>query len=326
MRGNSSRRGAVRKDNKKGMQVGSGGHRRKGLQGKGPTPKAEDRQYHPAAKRARRLAKAAGPQRPSRSKARSGKDSTELVIGRNAVLEALRTAVPATHLYVASTIDSDDRVKEALRLASERGLPMLEAGRPELDRLSDGEVHQGLVLQVPPYEYPDLEDLLDRTADVTPLFVALDGITDPRNLGAIIRSAAAFGAHGVIVPERRSAGVTAAAWRTSAGAAARLPVARVTNLNRALQDLRSQGVFVVGLDADGVVDLPGLPLAPDPLVVVVGSEGKGLSRLTRELCDQVVNIPMSGLTESLNAGTAAAVTLYEISRERARLAAEGAEG
>ncbi|WP_462419058.1 23S rRNA (guanosine(2251)-2'-O)-methyltransferase RlmB [Kytococcus sp. Marseille-QA3725] len=319
MRGNSSRRGAVRKDSKKGMQVGSGGHRRRGLQGKGPTPRAEDRAYHPAAKRARRAEKASGGQRPSRSsKARSGKDSTELVIGRNAVLEALRTGVPATHLYVAASMESDDRVKEALRLASEQGLPLLEAGRPDLDRLTDGEVHQGLVLQVPPYEYPDLADLLDATAEVTPLFVALDGITDPRNLGAIIRSAAAFGAHGLIIPERRSAGVTAAAWRTSAGAAARLPVARVTNLNRALQELRGQGVFVVGLDADGDVDLPGLPLAPDPLVVVVGSEGKGLSRLTREHCDQIVNIPMSGLTESLNAGTAAAVTLYEIARERAR--------
>ncbi len=321
MRGNSSRRGAVRKGTKKGMQVGSGGHRRKGLQGKGPTPKAEDREYHPAAKRARRAEKAAAGQRPMRgSKSRSGKDSTELVLGRNAVLEALRTGVPATHLYVASTIESDDRVKEALRLASERGLPMLEAGRPELDRLSDGEVHQGLVLQVPPYNYPDLEELLDQTVTdgVAPLFVALDGITDPRNLGAIIRSAAAFGAHGVIVPERRSAGVSAAAWRTSAGAAARLPVARVTNLNRALQDLRSNGIFVIGLDAEGDVELPGLPLAPDPLVVVVGSEGKGLSRLTREHCDQIVSIPMSGITESLNAGTAAAVTLYEIARERAR--------
>lgn len=320
MRGNSSRRGAVRKgSSKKGMQVGSGGHRRKGLQGKGPTPKAEEREYHPAAKRARRAEKAAGAQRPVRgSKARSGKDSTEMVLGRNAVLEALRTQVPATHLYVASTIESDDRVKEALRLASEQGVPLLEAGRPELDRLSNGEVHQGLVLQVPPYTYGDLDTLLDATADVTPLFVALDGITDPRNLGAIIRSAAAFGAHGIIITERRSAGVTAAAWRTSAGAAARLPVARVTNLNRALQELRSQGIFVIGLDADGDVELPGLPLAPDPLVVVVGSEGKGISRLTREHCDQIVSIPMTAGNESLNAGTAAAVTLYEIARERAQ--------
>lgn len=320
MRGNSSRRGAIRKGGKKGMQVGSGGHRRKGLQGRGPTPKAEEREHHPAAKRAVRAAKSATGGRPHRSKARSGKDSAERVIGRNAVLEALRTQVPATALHVASTIDSDDRVKEALRLAGERGIPLLETGRPELDRLSDGEVHQGLVLQVPPYEYPELEDLLDAVEekDGAPLFVALDGITDPRNLGAIIRSAAAFGADGVIIPERRAAGLTSSAWRTSAGAAARLPVARVTNLNRALQDLRAHGVFAIGLDADGDVELPGLALAPDPLVVVVGSEGKGISRLTREKCDLIVSIPMSGLTESLNAGTAAAVTLYEIARERAR--------
>ena len=149
-----------------------------------------------------------------------------------------------------------------------------------------------------------------------PLVVALDGITDPRNLGAIVRSVAAFGGHGVVLPERRSVGMTAAAWKTSAGAAARVPVAQATNLVRTLEDFRRAGYFVVGLDMDADVDLPDLELATEPLVVVVGSEGKGLSRLVRETCDQIVSIPMSAGMESLNAGVAAGVALYEIARRR----------
>ena len=169
---------------------------------------------------------------------------------------------------------------------------------------------------MPPYVYAHPDDLLDVEMPGTPIIVALDGITDPRNLGAIIRSVGAFGGHGVVVPARRSAGLTATAWKTSAGAAARVRVAQATNLTRALEGYRTAGFFVIGLDADGDVELPGLALADLPLVVVVGSEGKGLSRLVRETCDQIVSIPMVGVTESLNAGIAAAVTLYEIARSR----------
>jgi 23S rRNA (guanosine2251-2'-O)-methyltransferase len=150
-----------------------------------------------------------------------------------------------------------------------------------------------------------------------PLLVALDGITDPRNLGAIIRSVAAFGAHGVILPQRRSVGVTAAAWKTSAGAAARIPVALASNLNQAIKEYKQRGLFVIGLDGDGDVSLPNLKLADRPLLVVVGSEGKGLSRLVQENCDQVVSIPISTATESLNAGIAASVALYQIAAMRA---------
>lgn len=314
MAGNSQRRGAVRKSSKKGATVGSGGQRRRGLQGRGPTPKAEERTGHPAARRAARTERAAG---ASGRTDRRSRTTTEVVTGRNAVVEALRAHVPATTLYVASRIDSDDRVREALAAAVERDIPVLETPRAELDRLTDGAVHQGLAIQVPPYDYLHPDDLLDVELPGTPLIVALDGITDPRNLGAVIRSVGAFGGHGVVVPERRSAGMTAAAWKTSAGAAARVPVARATNLTRALQAYRSAGFFVVGLDADGDVTLPGLALADQPLVVVVGSEGKGLSRLVRDTCDQVVSIPMSAATESLNAGIAAAVALYEIARQRA---------
>jgi 23S rRNA (guanosine2251-2'-O)-methyltransferase len=149
-----------------------------------------------------------------------------------------------------------------------------------------------------------------------PMIVALDGVTDPRNLGAVIRSAVAFGAHGVVIPERRSAGITATAWRTSAGTAAKLPIAQVTNLVRALKECKDAGLFVVGLDADGSTLLDDLEMATEPIVIVVGSEGRGLSRLVGETCDLTVSIPMSPAAESLNASVAAAVTLAEVARRR----------
>ena len=322
MAGNSQRRGAVRKSgSKKGATVGSGGQRRRGLEGKGPTPRAEDRPQHKAHKMAKaaakRAAKPAARPAAARGGSRRGKASSEIVAGRNAVVEALRADVPVTTMYVAGRIDADDRVREALKTATERGIAILETPRGELDRLTDGAVHQGLALQVPPYEYAHPADLVDPQAPGTPLVVALDGITDPRNLGAIIRSVAAFGGHGVVVPERRSVGMTASAWKTSAGAAARVPVALAPNLTRALEEFRKAGFFVLGLDMDGDVTLPELELATEPLVIVTGSEGKGLSRLVRETCDQVVSIPMSSAVESLNAGIATGVALYEVARRRA---------
>ncbi len=314
MAGNSQRRGAVRRSgSKKGAQVGSGGQRRRGLEGKGPTPKASDRPNHKAYKTARAADKRA-PGRPAPRRKSGG--SSEIVAGRNPVIEALRAHIPVSTMYVAGRIESDDRVREALTIAADRGLPVLETPRTELDRITDGAAHQGLAIQVPPYEYAHPSDLIDSDLPGTPLVVALDGITDPRNLGAIVRSVAAFGGHGVVVPSRRSVGMTASAWKTSAGAAARIPVAQASNLTRALEDYRKAGFFVVGLDMDGDVALPALELASEPLVVVVGSEGKGLSRLVRETCDQIVSIPMTSSVESLNAGLATGVTLYEIARRR----------
>lgn len=374
--GGKPRAGAVRKA-KRGPQVGSGGQGRQALEGKGPTPKAEDRPYHPAGKaRAAkdRYAAAGGQGQPGRTsrdgrsdagkrdsgqrdpsaRTAGGRDSggrdsgqrgssqreysqrgsgqgggsrrskqadeSEVVTGRNSVLEALRAKIPTTALYLATRIEMDDRIKEILSIATGRGIPILEVMRPELDRLAGRDtVHQGVALKVPPYEYAHPMELLDLTFSRghKPLFVALDGITDPRNLGAIIRSTAAFGGHGVIVPQRRSVGMTAAAWKTSAGAAARTPVAMASNLTQTLKALKDRGVFVLGLDGGGDVALPGLELADRPVVVVVGSEGKGLSRLVTETCDVVVSIPISAATESLNAGIAASVTLYEISKLRA---------
>jgi 23S rRNA (guanosine2251-2'-O)-methyltransferase len=185
--------------------------------------------------------------------------------------------------------------------------------------MTGGAVHQGLAARIPAYEYAHADDLLDRAAETgeKPLIVALDSVTDPRNLGAVVRSAAGFGAHGVLIPERRAAGMTAAAWKTSAGAASRIPVAQAVNLTRQLKSYQEAGCMVVGLAADGDVSLPDLDLADGPLVVVVGSEGDGLSRLVAETCDQLVSIPMANQLESLNAGVAASVTLYAIARARA---------
>ena len=364
-----SRTGSVRKGSR-GAQVGSGGQGRQALEGKKPTPKAEDRPYHPAGKRkaaadrftaaggfnsrpaadatsnrggarggpagaARGGARGASQGAPQRGTGNTGGggsstrrakqiDEHEIVTGRNSVLEALRAKIPALTLYIAARIEMDERVKEVLLMATSRNIPILEVMRPELDRLAGRDaVHQGLALKVPAYEYAHPMELLELTISRghKPLFVALDGITDPRNLGAIIRSTAAFGGHGVIVPQRRSVGVTASAWKTSAGAAARTPVAMASNLTQTLKSLKAAGVFVLGLDGDGDVQLPelGQGFAERPVVIVVGSEGKGLSRLVTETCDAIVSIPISASTESLNAGIAAGVTLYEVSRLRAEI-------
>jgi 23S rRNA (guanosine2251-2'-O)-methyltransferase len=307
-----------RMSGKKGAQVGSGGQRRRGLEGKGPTPPAEMRKGHKKYRAAQLRAKQSA-KRPA-ARGRGGRSAAEMVVGRNPVVEALREGVPATTLYVQQFIDNDERVREAVQLATERGgVNLMEAPRPELDRMTGGLNHQGLVLQVPPYEYAHPEELLEAAYDAgeEPLVVALDGVTDPRNLGAVVRSVTAFGGHGVLVPERRAAGMTAGAWKTSAGTAARTPVARATNLTRALEAYKKAGVMVVGLAADGDVELGELDILDGPVAIVVGSEGKGLSRLVGETCDVRARIPMPGGAESLNAGVAAGVVLYEAARRRA---------
>jgi len=307
---------------KKGPVKGSGGHRRRGLEGKGATPPAHMRHWYKErqqrAEAARATAGAAKPAKQVRQGRAKRDDAPEMVAGRNPVVEALRAHVPASALYVAHHIDNDDRVRESIKMAADRGIALLEVTKSELDRLTEGAVHQGLALQVPPYEYAHPDDLVDRAREAAevPLIVALDGVTDPRNLGAIARSATAFGAHGLVIPSRRSAGVTASAWKTSAGTLAHLPVARAANLTNSLREYREQGLFVVGLDGEATLDLGDVELLTEPLVLVIGSEGKGLSRLVREHCDQTARIPMTTATESLNAGVAAGIALYETSQRR----------
>ncbi|CAB4881643.1 unannotated protein [freshwater metagenome] len=312
MAGNSKPRGAVRKS-KKGPQVGSGGNRKRGLEGKGPTPKAEDRPYH-AAHKAKKRAESSAEKRPAAARMpKSEMPKGEIVSGRNAVLEALREQVPSTEIMVARGVDIDDRIAESLQLALNQGLQIKEVHRAQLETIAPNS--QGIILGIKPFQYSSYEEICDR-AKGAKLIVALDGVTDPRNLGAVVRSAAAFGASGVIIPERRAAAITASAWKSSAGAAARLPIAQVTNLARTIDDAKKRGMFVVGLDGDSDVELSGMKVATEDLMIIVGSEGKGLARLTREKCDLIVSIPISSTTESLNASVATSITLFWIDEQR----------
>lgn len=318
-RGGQGGRGAKPGSHRKGAPQGSGGKRRKALRGKGPTPPAEQRYGHPAARRAARSpAKTGAAKRAPGRGGGTAPGGAEIVAGRNPVVEALRAGVPAAALYVADRNDRDERITEALRVATDTGVPLQEASREGLDRLTRGAAHQGVALRVLPYDYVHPDDVLARARDTgrPPLLVALDGVTDPHNLGAIARSAAALGGHGIVVPERRSAGVTAGAWKASAGALARLPVARAANLGRTISGYQGEGLFAVGLTGSGDVPLSDLELATDPLVLVVGSEARGLSRLVADTCDLNVHVPMATGAESLNVSVAAGVALYEVARRR----------
>jgi 23S rRNA (guanosine2251-2'-O)-methyltransferase len=310
MAGTAKPRGAARTSSKKGPTGGTGGKNKRRLEGKGPTPKAEDRPYHAAAKRKKAAEKKAAPRTRT---GRSEKPKGEIVSGRNAVLEALRASVPATELIVARSIDVDDRVAESLQLALHHQLPIREVHRAEIEGISANS--QGIILAIKPYQYSSFQEITER-ANHPILIVALDGVTDPRNLGAIVRSAAAFGAAGVVMTERRAAAMTASAWKSSAGAAARLPVAQVTNLARTIDDAKKIGCFVIGLDGESDQSLSGMKVAKENVMIVVGSEGKGLSRLVREKCDLVVSIPMRASTESLNASVATAIALFWVDEQR----------
>ncbi|MBQ9681631.1 MAG: 23S rRNA (guanosine(2251)-2'-O)-methyltransferase RlmB [Aeriscardovia sp.] len=305
--------------------IGSGGRHRKSLRGHGPTPKAEDRVYHKAhkAKVAREKRQAASPRLAAQRRAdRRVTKTDEIVIGRNAVVEALRARVPASELYIATRLEQDDRTRDAIRIASQEGLSILEADRLEIDRIARSRNHQGIVLKIKPYQYADLSQLMDKAENqskalgTAPLFIALDGVTDAQNLGAVIRSAAAFGVDGIILPERRAASMTAGAWKVSAGAAAHLPVARVTNLNRTLDKMHKRGYYAIGLDGGGIAAVGKTGFESDPLVIVLGSEGKGINHLTYEKCDVIAGIPISAQVESLNASVAAGISLYATTRAR----------
>ena len=336
-RGGVGGRAAKPGSHRKGAAAGSGGQRKQGLEGRGPTPPAEARKGHPKARRAAAAAKrATEPVRTQRVSVarpvtqdgtvrlpapvakRRGLEDSEIVAGRNPVVEALRAKVPASEVLLAEGIDHDERITEALKIADRRQIPVKSLTRAQLDRLCDRAPHQGIALRVPEYSYLHTDDLIARVAEAKEpgLLVALDSVTDPRNLGAIVRSAAAFGAHGVVIPQRRAAGMTTAAWKTSAGAAARIPIASAVNLTRALESFQAAGMIVIGLDVDGEIDLDDLEAAAAPIVLVVGSEDKGLSRLIAKTCDILVRIPTSSAVESLNAGIATAVVLAEVARRR----------
>jgi 23S rRNA (guanosine2251-2'-O)-methyltransferase len=261
----------------------------------------------------------ATPRRPatrrpaSRLETRANADA---VAGRNSVVEALRAKIPAKELVIAERAEMDERMTEAIRLAKRADLIIKEVNRGVLDGLTGTTMHQGIALVIKPFQYKPFTELIAKAAKPA-LLVGLDGVTDPHNLGAIVRSAAAFGADGVVIPERRNAAMTGSAWKSSAGAAARLPISQVTNMVRSIEDAKKAGYFVVGLDADGEESLPKFSLAMESVYLIVGSEGKGISRLVREKCDLVLSVPMESSVESLNASVATAVVMYWIGQERA---------
>ena len=239
-----------------------------------------------------------------------------LIEGRNAVTEALRAGVAIDKIYLAKG-ETDRTLGHIASTARAGGVVVVEADRRKLDAMSRTKAHQGVIALAAVREYASLDDILRRAEERNekPLLVVCDEISDPHNLGAIIRTAECVGAHGVIIPKRRSAGLTAIVGKTSAGAVSYLPVARVPNLVAALQELKERGIWVYGAAAEGSASLYETDLT-GPAAIIIGNEGDGMSRLTRENCDFLVNIPLRGHISSLNASAAAAVMLYEALRQR----------
>ena len=307
--------------------------KRRALRGKGPTPRAENRPNHKRyrgkddserkefgrkrTERKRIDSKRNDPRRGNQKRdfRREPREHHDTIAGRNAVVEALRAGIPAKELVVAVGVDIDERLEESVRLAQKMGIGIREIDRRQIENMTGIANHQGIALVAKPFQYSSQKEIFAR-ANEPALFVAVDGVTDPRNIGAIARSAAAFGADGLLIPERRNAPLTASAWKASAGAAARLPIAQVTNLVRSMQDAKEFGCFIVGLDGDADTEVEAMEIADQPIYLVVGSEGRGLSRLVRENCDLLIKIPMSNTVESLNASVAMSIALYAVDRKR----------
>lgn len=245
--------------------------------------------------------------------------SDRVVVGLHPVRELLRAGRHLHEITIADSRDESAVLTEIRALADAAGVPLRQVDRGDLDHRADGLVHQGVVARAPAFQYSELEVVLDRLAadpDEVPLLVALDNVTDPHNLGSICRTAEAVGAHAVLLPDRRSVHVTATVEKAAAGALAHLPVCVVGNLVRTLSSIADRPVWSLGLDADGEVELADSPLVTEPLVLVVGAEGRGLARLTRDACDQLVRLPMRGRVGSLNASVAAAVAMYTVHAAR----------
>ena len=242
--------------------------------------------------------------------------SDGMIEGRNAVIEALRTETAIDKIYIAKG-ETDKTLGHIASKARDRGIVVVEADRRKLDHMSRTHAHQGVIALAAVREYVSVQSILEAATEKgeAPLLVVCDEISDPHNLGAILRTAECAGAHGVIIPKRRSAGLTAVVAKTSAGAVSYMPVARVPNMAALLKDLKKQGVWVFGTAAEGTTTLYDADLK-GPAAIVIGSEGDGMSRLVTENCDFLVSIPMKGQISSLNASAAAAILLYEAVRQR----------
>ena len=240
----------------------------------------------------------------------------DIIEGRNAVIEALRAGSPIDKIFIAKG-ETDKTLGFIASKAREAGITVADADRRKLDFMSVTKAHQGVIAVVPVREYCEVSDILKAAEEKgeDPFIIVCDSVSDPHNLGAIIRSAECAGAHGVIIPKRRSAGLTAVVGKASAGALEHMPVARVSNIVQALKDLKKKGLWVYGTAADGRSDLWHTDFSGG-VVLVIGSEGDGMSRLVSENCDCIVSIPMKGKISSLNASCAATLVMFEISRAR----------
>jgi 23S rRNA (guanosine2251-2'-O)-methyltransferase len=243
---------------------------------------------------------------------------SSVIAGRNAVAEALKKGRPIDCIYILKGADRGSMGK-IIALAKQAGVPIKDAAAQKLDTLCEGVVHQGVVAMAACHDFSSMEDIFQKAGDQPPFVIICDNIEDPHNLGAIIRTAEAAGAHGVIIPKRRGVGLTATVAKTSAGAVEYMPVVRVPNIVSTIEELKQKGLWIFCADMDGQpwcsTDMGG------PIGIVVGAEGSGVSRLTKEHCDFVVSLPMNGQVNSLNASVAAAIVIYEAVRQRSGLPA-----
>ncbi|MBB5356513.1 23S rRNA (guanosine2251-2'-O)-methyltransferase [Anoxybacillus mongoliensis] len=239
----------------------------------------------------------------------------DLIIGRNPVLEALKSGREMNKIWIAEG-SQRGQIQSIIQLAKEMGITVQYVPKKKMDQLSEGN-HQGVIAQVAAYRYYDIDDLFKKAEEQgeAPFFIILDELEDPHNLGSIMRTADAVGAHGIIIPKRRSVGLTATVAKASTGAIEYVPVVRVTNLARTVDELKERGVWIFGTDAKGNEDYRQLD-GVIPLALVIGSEGKGISRLLRDKCDVLVRLPMIGHVTSLNASVAASLLMYEVYRKR----------
>jgi 23S rRNA (guanosine2251-2'-O)-methyltransferase len=242
-------------------------------------------------------------------------ESENQVEGRNPVIEVLKSDRTVEKLYIAKG-EIEGSIKMIAAIARERGIPIIEADRKKLDAMSESKSHQGVIALVTSYKYSTVDEMLDiaKSRGEDAFIIVLDEIEDPHNLGSIIRSANACGAHGVIIPKRRSALITPTVIKASAGAVEHIKIAKVTNINQTLKELKGRGLWVMGTDMNG--DICYKTNLKGPAAVVIGSEGRGLSRLVKENCDMIVSIPIIGEIESYNASVAAGIVMYEIMRQR----------
>lgn len=278
-----------------------------------PRPKDKDRDSHPISGNSyphphRHVSHSAPSPKPA--------EDSDLIYGRHPVLSALESQRELNRIWITTRLRYDHRFHHLILQAKENGTVIDEVEPKRLDQITDGANHQGIAAQIAPYSYIELPDLMEQAKSVTdPVIVVADGITDPHNLGAIIRTAEAIGAQGLVIPQRRASGITSTVVKVAAGALENFPVARVVNLSRALEELKAAGFWIYGTAATGSEPLHTVNFS-GPVVLVVGSEGEGLSMLTQRSCDVLVSIPLMGKTPSLNASVAAGMALYEIYRQR----------